>query len=326
MFTLIVFLLTLSILVLVHELGHFLAARKAGIKVEEFGLGYPPRAWAKKIGETVYSLNWIPFGGFVKLFGEELGERKAGKRAFWSKSKKARTVVIIAGVLANFLLSIILFSIVYSSTGIPTKTDQVIVVAVAENSPAEKLGIREDDILLSVDEQNVRGLEEFIKLVEEKKGQSIELQLKDRSVEITPREDPPEGEGALGVVVSDMEMKKYPLWEMIPRGAIEGIREALMWGWLTFTSIAKMLIDWLGKGVAPKDVAGPVGIYQITGTVARQGILPTLQFIGIFSINLAVLNILPFPALDGGRLLFVIYEVIFRKRPRWNCEGRRFSF
>jgi len=137
---------------------------------------------------------------------------------------------------------------------------------------------------------------------------------------LTPRAEPPENEGPLGVIVSSVEMKKYPFWQMPFRGAVEGIKEAIGWGSLVFTSLAKMLVDLIGRGVVPKDIAGPVGILQVTANVSQQGVLVVLQFIGVLSVNLAVLNILPFPALDGGRLLFVLYEVVVRKRPKPSIE------
>lgn len=323
MLTLFVFLITLSVLVLVHEFGHFWAAKKAGIKVEEFGFGYPPRLWGKKIGETIYSFNWIPFGGFVKLYGEELAEEKKGKKSFWSQSKKARAAVIVAGVLGNFLLAIVCFSIVYSAVGIPFKTDQIKIVGIAQDSPAEKIGLKENDIILAVDDEPLSDLKHFVALVEEKRETQVKLLVKREKdnngnlvLFLAPRAKPPEGEGPLGVIISNIEMKKYPFWQMPFRGAVEGVKEALGWGALIFSSLAKMLIDLIGRGVVPKDIAGPVGILQVTSGVARQGILTILQFIGVLSINLAVLNILPFPALDGGRLLFVFYEVVTRRKPK----------
>jgi regulator of sigma E protease len=329
MLTLFVFLITLSVLVLVHELGHFLVAKKSGIKVEEFGFGFPPRLWGKKIGKTLYSVNWIPFGGFVKLYGEELQEAKRqrgkeAKYAFWAKSKKARTAVIVAGVLGNFLLAIVCFSIVYSVAGIPTPSGQVKIVGIAQDSPAEKMGLKKDDIILAVGDEDLHDLKHFIALIEEKKETQVKLLVKREKdsllLFITPRESPPEDQGPLGVVVSSIEMKKYPFWQMPFRGAVEGIKEAIGWGTLIFSSLAKMVVDLVGRGVVPKDVAGPVGIFQVTAGVARQGILTILQFIGVLSINLAILNILPFPALDGGRLLFVLYEVVTRKRPKPSIE------
>jgi len=327
MFTFLVFLITLSVLVLVHELGHFLAAKKAGIKVEEFGFGYPPRLWGRKIGETIYSINWVPFGGFVRLYGEELAhfaKAPRAKQAFWSKSKRVRTAVIVAGVLGNFLLAIICFSAVYSVSGIPTQTDKIKIVDIIESSPADKIELKKEDIILAVDDQTLENLKHFVDLIGEKKGQQVKLLIKrgedNLPLSITPRLESPQGEGPLGVVVSSIEMKKYPFWQMPFRGAIEGVKEALGWGTLIFTALAKMLVDLVGRGVVPKDVAGPIGILQITSTVANQGLLAIFQFVGILSVNLAVLNILPFPALDGGRLLFILYEAITQRRPKPSIE------
>lgn len=325
--TLITFFIVLSVLVLVHEFGHFLVAKKAGIKIEEFGLGYPPRILGKKIGKTIYSLNWIPFGGFVRLYGEELSHfaKATRDKAFWAKSKKVRTAVIIAGVLANFLLAIFCFSIVYSFTGIPKKTNEVRIVGVIQNSPAEKFGLKEEDVILEVDGQKIDNLEKFLNLIQKNKSVRVKL-LVERKEEgnlllwVTPRENPPEGEGPLGVVVSDTKIIKYPFWQMPLRGGIEGIKEALGWGALILTSLKKMLLDLFFRGVIPKDVAGPIGIFQVTANVAKGGILTVLQFIGVLSVNLAILNILPFPVLDGGRLVFIAYELVARRRPKPSLE------
>jgi regulator of sigma E protease len=341
--TLLLFLLILSILVLVHEGGHFLAAKKAGIKVEEFGFGYPPRIWAKKIGETEYSINAIPFGGFVRLYGDpaegEVKKSRDFKCSFLGKSKKARTAVILAGVVANFLLGILVFSIVYSFTGIPQKTEKIKIVGIAPGSPADKLGLKEGDIVLEVDDKKITEMTEFTKLISEKKGKEVKLLIKRETNNpcqekvlgggegfscqdgnllfwLVPRESPPEGEGPLGVIVSNIEIVKHPFWQMPFRGAVEGVKEAFAWGWMIVVSLKKMIGDLIFRGVAPKDIAGPVGIFQATGMVAKTGVLNILQFLGILSVNLAVLNILPLPALDGGRLMFVVYEIVFRRRPK----------
>ncbi|MCJ7792713.1 MAG: site-2 protease family protein [Candidatus Marinimicrobia bacterium] len=343
--TIITALIVLSILILVHELGHFLAAKKAGIGVEEFGLGYPPRIIGKKIGQTVYSLNAIPFGGFVRLSGEEIEEAeklKDKKKSFWAKSKKARTTVIVAGVLANFLLAIVCFSVVYSLSGIPTKTDQVKVVGVSEDSPAAQAGFLVEDLILAVNEKVVTSMATFVELVEENKGQEIRVKVAREEnnpcqekvlggmgfsceggnliLFVVPREEPPEGEGALGVVISEMEMKKYSFWQMPFYGTREGLKEAFSWTRLVVEGLGSMVGNLVTKGRVPKEIAGPVGILQITSTVARSGVLTILQFIGVLSINLAVLNILPFPALDGGRLLFIGYEVVTGKKPKPKIE------
>jgi regulator of sigma E protease len=345
LFTIVTTLIVLSILILVHELGHFFAAKKTGIGVEEFGLGYPPRIIGKKIKGTLYSLNMIPFGGFVKLTGEEIEEAeriKEKKKSFWGKSKKVRTGVIVAGVLANFLLAIVCFSIVYSLSGIPTKTDQVKVLEVSENSPAAQAGFMAGDLILAVNEKAVTSMEAFITIVEENKGKEIRVKVAREEnnpcqeevlggmsfsceggnliLFVVPREEPPQGEGSLGVVISEMEMKKYPFWQMPFFGTREGLREAFGWTRLVVEGVSSMISNLVTKGRIPKEIAGPVGILQITSTVARSGILTILQFIGVLSINLAVLNILPFPALDGGRLIFIGYEVVTGKKPNPKIE------
>jgi len=137
---------------------------------------------------------------------------------------------------------------------------------------------------------------------------------------VTPRESPPEGEGPLGIVISDMEMKKYPLWQMPIYGTIEGFKEAFAWTGLVIGGLGKMIGNLVTKGQVPREIAGPVGILQVTSVVARSGILTILQFIGVLSVNLAVINILPFPALDGGRLIFIGYELLTRKKPKPQVE------
>lgn len=325
--TLLVFILIMSVLVLAHELGHFLAAKRAGILVEEFGFGLPPRIWGKKIGETLYSLNAFPFGGFVKLYGEELSEpaRKGFvDRAFFEKSFLNRLSVLLAGVLMNIFLAVVIFSVIYYLYGIPARTDQIMVVGLAENSPAAVAGLRVDDRIVAVDGEKVAGLENFIALAGEKAGQVIELTITREGsslvVDLVPRENPPEGEGPLGVAISDVELKKYPWYQMPYLGAREGIRESLGWSKLILSSMGKMF-SGIFAGQVPKDLAGPIGVFQITGEAVKNGPLAVAKFLAIFSVNLAIFNILPFPALDGGRLVFLAYEFFTRKRADTKVEA-----
>jgi len=325
--TLLVFLIILSILIFAHEFGHFLAAKKAGIRVEEFGFGYPPRVWSKKVGQTIYSVNLLPFGGFVKLLGEEGPEEgeKEKKGAFWTKSKRVRTAVIVSGVLANFLLAVVAFSIVYSAVGIPTETLEVQVVGIAPGSPAEEAGLKEEDVIVKVEEEKIEEIDEFVGIVNQNKGKEITLQV-EREEEgrlaflLTPRETPPEGEGALGVAISNIKMVHYPVWQMPFRGAAEGFREAFGWTVLVVGGLGGMIYRLVTTGALPADVAGPVGILQLTSGVAKSGILTVLQFLGVLSVNLAVINIFPFPALDGGRLLFVGFEAVTGRRAHATFE------
>lgn len=324
--TTITFIVILSLLVFVHEFGHFIVAKKAGMKIEEFGFGYPPRLWGKRVGETIYSINALPIGGFVKILGEELGEKVAKgdeKKTFYSKSKKARTAVLLAGVLMNFLLAVLAFSIIYTKIGIPTQTDRVSIVGVTENSPAAEAGFKLDDVVINVDGEEIKSNQSFIQVTEEKAGEEMLIEIQRGgekfTLSVTPREEPPEGEGPLGVIISQTEMKFYPFWQMPFRGSIEGFKEAFAWIRLVLEFVVGM-VGRLFAGEVPRDVAGPVGIFQITGRAVEGGYLAILQFLGILSVNLMVLNILPFPALDGGRLVFIGYELVTGRRPKPSIE------
>lgn len=309
-----IFLAVLSLLVIVHELGHFLVAKRNGIWVEEFGFGLPPRVFGKRIGETLYSINLLPFGGFVKLHGEltDDGVTKQS-RAFLNKPLLVKTAVIIAGVVMNFLLAIVAFGIVYSFTGIPRDTKEVKIIDIATNSPAQLAQIIVGDVIRKVDGSEVKSVVEFVQKVEDKKGKKIKLELQDRTITITPRVNPPTDEGPLGIAITNTENYFAPIWQRPFLGAYYGTREALFWGKNVVVGFVNIFSD-LFKGQSPKDVSGPVGVFAITTEVAKTGVLALINLIGIISVNLAVLNIIPFPALDGGRLLFIIIEAIFGKK------------
>ncbi len=320
--SILIFLIVLSVLILVHEVGHFFAARKAGVKVEEFGLGYPPRIFGKKIRGTIYSINLLPFGGFVRLHGE-MGDEgvTSPRRAFINKSKKTRAGILLAGVTMNFLLAILAFAVVYSFSGIPRKTNDVTVVEVVAGSPAQVAKILVGDIVRKVDGEEITAVDEFVGAVEEKKGERIVLEVErirgeERSlkeIRIIPREEPPEDEGHLGVIITSTEIYYPPVWQRPFVGAYHGFKEAVFWGTTIVSSLAKVLIG-LFKGEVPKDIAGPVGIFAITSEAAKFGVLALINFVGILSVNLAILNIVPFPALDGGRLLFIAIETVLGKK------------
>jgi len=167
------FFLILSLLILVHEGGHFLLAKKAGVRVEEFGFGIPPRIWGKKIGETIYSVNLFPFGGFVRLWEEESQVKKDQKRSFSAKDKKTRIKILLAGIAMNLFLGVLLFCLVYSFLGIPEETDQVRVVAVMPDSPADQAGLEENDIIALVNDQEVVSTENFIDILGQNKGEEV---------------------------------------------------------------------------------------------------------------------------------------------------------
>ena len=316
----ITFLFILSVLVLVHELGHFIVARRMGVWVEEFGFGLPPRVIGKKIGETIFSLNLFPFGGFVKLHGENTEDSITNpKKAFLTRNPSVKALIVIAGVVMNFVLAVTAFAIVYSINGVPRNTNQVKVIETREDSPAALSGIKANDIVEKVDGRTITKNIEFIQHVDERRGQEVKVEVKREgeskplTLMMTPRESPPEGEGALGVVIVDSEIYYPPWWKRPFFGMYYGFKEAIFWGGAVVMGFIS-IITKLFSGIFPKDVAGPAGLFVITSEVAKTGILPLLNWLGIISVNLAVLNIFPIPALDGGRLLFIGIEKLFGRR------------
>ncbi|KKR13781.1 MAG: Membrane-associated zinc metalloprotease [Candidatus Woesebacteria bacterium GW2011_GWA1_39_21b] len=274
--------------------------------------------FGKKIGETIYSLNLLPFGGFVKLHGETTEDTITDtSRAFLNKNKRVRTLIILAGVMMNFVLAIVAFSLVYSFTGIPKETQNVKIVEVSANSPAASSGLEVNDIVREIDGNKIASNQELIQTVDSMKGREITLMV-ERNTELVeikalPRENPPEGEGALGVLISTSEIYYPPFWQRPFIGIYYGFKESLFWVGVVVGGFIKLFRDLFG-GVIPRDIAGPVGIFALTSEAAKFGILPLINFIGILSVNLAILNVIPFPALDGGRLLFVGIESFFGKR------------
>ncbi|MFH1971176.1 MAG: site-2 protease family protein, partial [Patescibacteria group bacterium] len=231
--------LVLSFLILIHELGHFLAAKKSGVYVEEFGIGLPPRIFGKKIGETIYSVNALPFGGFVRLHGENSLEGvKYPKKSFLKKSKKTRILIITAGVLMNFIVGILAFSITYSFSGIPRSTGNVKVIEVVSGSPAQISGILVGDVVKKVDEKSVSDTAEFISLVNEKLDKKVLVELErtigeeseTKKLRITPRANPPENEGPLGVIITATETYYPAIWQRPFVGIYYGFKEAIFWG------------------------------------------------------------------------------------------------
>src|SRR4030042_2851545 len=318
--SIILFIIVLSVLVIAHEAGHFFVARRAGIWVEEFGFGLPPRVFGKKIKGTVYSLNLLPFGGFVRLHGENTQESITDeKRAFLKQSKRIRTSVVLAGVFMNFILAIVAFSVVYSFTGIPKETDNIKVVEIRQDSPASTSGLQVGDIVRQINNTEIKSNDAFIGYIESKKGSEIILRVERSGVKglietkTVPRQNPPEGEGAFGVVISSSEIYFPPIWQRPFVGVYYGFKDAIFWAGIVLGGFAKIFTD-LSGGTVPQDIAGPVGIFALTSEAAKFGILTVINFMGILSVNLAILNVLPFPALDGGRLLFIGIESVFGKK------------
>lgn len=314
--TIIVFILILGLLIFSHEFGHFISAKKAGMKVEEFGFGFPPRLFGTKKGETLYSINLIPLGGFVKIHGEQRPRKKplkSSKRAFYNKPIWQRAIVLVMGVVMNLFLAAILFSIVHG-IGIPTIIEdesiqaqniQIQIVGVAQGSPAEEVGLKIGDVV-----KGFNGVEDLQKFVARYAGEKITLIIQ-RGNEImektlTPRISPPENEGPMGIALAKTGIISYPWYSAIWRGTKTTIKLTVVFI-ETFYQILKNLVL---KGVLIAEIAGPVGIASLTSQMTKLGLVYILQFTAIISINLAIINAIPFPALDGGRLLFLAIEKI----------------
>lgn len=318
--TILIFIVILTVLVLIHELGHFLVAKKLGIKVEEFGFGLPPRAFGRKIGETIYSINWLPIGGFVKLFGEDdpgvaLIKRKGPQtsRSFAHRPLWQRASVVVAGVVMNFVLAVVVISFIFTQ-GVAVPTDRVHIEQVIEGTPAEQVGLKKGDVILAIDGKEVKNTTEVISTTRDKLGREVALTIEREKqkvdVKVTPRRDAPADEGPMGVAISSVEFKKYSIVEAPVFGTIESLRLSV----LTAKGLGLAFWNWVILGTVPQDIAGPVGIAQITGRAVEFGPLSVLSFLGLLSLNLAILNILPIPALDGGRLLFMLIELVTRRR------------
>ncbi len=331
MVTILVFLLILTVLVLIHEAGHFFVAKKLGIKVEEFGFGLPPRAFGIKKGETVYSINWLPIGGFVKLYGEDAAgggkvqtkdqrpKTKDLSRAFFARPVWQRALVVVAGVVMNFLLAVLILTYFFGISGVQAPGNNVFITEIVKDSPAQKAGLKTGDQIVSINGEKITSPTQLVSTTKQHLGEKLKLTILqknkiEKNIEITPRKTYPSSQGPIGVgISSDIITKKYPLYQ----APFVGILEALKYSWLILSGLIGVVSQLILHAQVPKGVAGPVGIAQLTGQFVAVGPLAVLSFVSLLSLNLAILNILPIPALDGGRLFFILIEgVTGRKVPQ----------
>jgi regulator of sigma E protease len=341
-FTLFAFFVVLGLLIFVHELGHFMAARSLGVKAEEFGFGFPPRIlglvfnqklkkweWVRgnkeiKRKNTIYSLNWIPLGGFVKILGEsdEDSSRKKDPANFLHQSISGRIFILSAGVLMNFIFAAFILSLGFY-TGIPEEiTDEatnqegarVVINGVSPNSPAANTGLLVGDILVKVSSKGnsleVSKVNPVIEFLKSHKGEEVLLEIK-RGDDVyrlkgVPRVNPPQGEGGLGISLVRTAVVSHPFWESVRFGCL-AVWETTR---LMISSLYNLLADSLAGKKVTAGLAGPIGIVVLTNQAAEMGLPYLIHFAAILSINLAIINIFPFPALDGGRILFLILEKI----------------
>lgn len=323
MLSVILILLLLSVLVIVHELGHFLLAKKEGVKVEEFGFGFPPKIISKKIGETVYSFNLIPFGGFVRLYGEDGGKKT--KTSFSSKSVWSRIKIVVAGVVFNYIFAGILFLIIPFFGYLSVKPDTlpnhstfkelgIMVLDVEQNSPAYNSGIKLSDVILKIDSQNFQDTQDIITYLKANPGKIVNVELKRKgqilNIQVETRATLKENQGPTGMLIAQTGILKYAF----PYGFYEGGRNFLKTTGAIFTGFYELVKSLLFERKLIAQVTGPIGIFDLGINFFSFGFSSLLHFIAILSLNLAILNIIPFPALDGGRLLFILIEGFTRKK------------
>ena len=333
LFSIFIFILTLLVLVVIHELGHFLLAKKFGIKVEEFGFGLPPRIWGKRIGETLYSLNWIPYGGFVKLMGEDEVDAKVLKnsRSFASQLVWKRIAVVVGGVLMNLFLAWIIFYtvLIFQNFKIiyPSLTPGIFVGFIEKNFPAMESGIKIGDRILEIDGRKLEKLEDGKKFIQEKKGEAVEVKVagiegdNQRVLNIKPKLAE-NGNFLIGVAFSPIPFKQY---ETLGEKIFSGITYSYDLTRITFLGLGKTFGNLFSGDFATvsQNVAGPVGIATVTNNILSAGvqaILPYLWFVGVLSLTLFIFNLLPIPALDGGRLFFLLIEALTGKKVKAEFE------
>lgn len=320
--TILLFIAILGTLILVHEFGHFIMAKRAKTRVEEFGIGFPPRIFGIKRGETIYSINLFPIGGFVKIFGED-GENRRNTKSFASKSIFVRSVIIAAGVMMNILLAVMLLTFGHI-IGMPQVLEEDsenaqardIVVRIADvsvNSPAKEAGFQAGDIIYTIGSGGeeisaVKHIADIQDFTLRHSGEIITFSLNRGSeivkTQVIARNNPPYGQGPIGFSMLRTGQIAYPFY-LAP---FKGIESTALLALATLKSFGVIITEFVNTGELLGDLAGPVGIAVITGQVQKMGFVFLLQFIALISINLAIINVLPFPALDGGRLLFLLIE------------------
>ncbi|MCK4386553.1 MAG: RIP metalloprotease RseP [Candidatus Pacebacteria bacterium] len=328
--SILIFIIVLGILILVHELGHFIVAKKTGMLVEEFAIGFPPRLFSFQKGETKYSIGLIPLGGFVKIFGEDYAMANAldddkRVRCFTNKPKWAQALVLVAGVFFNLLLAWGLISVGFMS-GLPVSVSQftgetidnpeLILVDILPDSPAEKAGLQAGDIILSLGVGKSESIQDFknsasaTNFIASRGGREIEVLYKrgpeTSLVHLTPEQGIIENKFAIGVSLDVVGTVKFP----IHRAFWEGLKATIFWTSATAAGLFGFLLSAVTGQADLSQISGPIGIISLVGNAFQFGFVYLLSFVAIISINLAVINLIPIPALDGGRLLFVLIEAV----------------
>ncbi len=343
----IIFLLVLSVLVLIHEAGHFLAARLFKVKAEEFGYGFPPRIFGfvkvdgkwkyvsrkdeTKYKNTIWSVNWLPFGGFVRIKGENPDDDVNDSDSFHAVAIWKRIIILAAGVTMNWFLAFVLFALIFM-LGVPTILEDLPKGAVIEDKtinitqtlkdqPAEKAGLMAGDQIIKIAGQTPIDYPDAVRLIGEQGENSFEMIIKrdelEKAIQLNPTFIPEINKAGIGVAMADVGIVKFAWYQAVWQAGITTYTYTKMI-LFAFAGIIKDIVTFNG---VDENVSGPVGIAILTGQFAKQGVVPLLQFMAVLSINLAVINFLPIPALDGGRVVFLLIEKVRRKALRPKLEA-----
>ena len=318
-------LVGLGILILVHEFGHFLVAKKTGVGVLTFSLGFGPKLWRRKVGETEYVLSAFPLGGYVKMVGEDPDEEVQEadvRRSFSHQGLLKRAAIVMAGPLFNLLLAVVIFVCIFMAYGVPVLTTRV--GGVEPNSPAARAGVLKGDQIFGVDGQEVKKWEELSSRIKKSQGRVLKLRIEreGQKTEVAVQPTMREGKNVFGEkqenwaigIVSEVSLEKSDPLLAVPKA----FSQTWDYSYLTLVALYKMV-----KGeVSPKNLGGPLLIAQMAGQQAREGLGSFFFFIAVLSINLGVLNLLPIPVLDGGHLFFFVLEAILRRPVKLKLRER----
>lgn len=316
--TVVSFIIVLGLLVFIHEFGHYITAKKSDIMVTEFALGFGPKLISKKVGETVYSIRSIPLGGFCNMVGEFPADEsmpeaerkvyekaKAAGRLFNQKSAFKRLAVILMGPVMNFLLATLIFILAFIAVGVPTATTQKAILGqVIPEQPAAQAGLRANDKIISINDQKIKSWEQMAQLINKNADKEITLQYerndKIKEVSLTPIFSQNNDKGVIGIY-PQLVREKVSFSKSIKLGLKQSYQVFIM----TIQGFIQMFRD-----SSAEDIGGPIMIASIIGRAARVGLINVLNWTAIISINLGIINLMPFPALDGGRILFILIEML----------------
>jgi regulator of sigma E protease len=306
----------LGLLIVFHEFGHFLLAKLSGVGVLTFSVGFGPKLWVMKKGETEYALSAFPLGGYVKMVGEDPDEEVKQAdidKSFAHKSLPKRIAIVVAGPGFNLLLAVFLFIVVFTFYGVPVMSTQV--SGVEKGSPAERAGITKGDRIVAIDGEPVKEWEELSKKIKGSGGRALNLQIRrgEEIINITVQPTQKEGRTIFGERKDDWIIgigSQVSIEKGNPGLAVvKAVVQTYEYSKLTLMAFYKMLLG----DVSPRNIGGPILIAQMAGQQAQEGLGSFLAFLAVLSINLGVLNLLPVPVLDGGHLVFFLVEAVIRK-------------